>query len=337
MKSIGLPGLDGSSLLGFLAGLGVLEAMCMTSPADGRQDIPRLSWTFSGCWHPSLTGVDSIDELVARVLLDARNEEVERVLRFRYVKVEKKGPKPFRALKAPVPVLRAAFRDALRARHFSAARMLAALACETACEQADDTKAATQQDLIAEGVAFDSEVPLGLVASPTPFDFTSRNTQFLDQLDLVRSHLTDPAVREDLIEGKGSAADRIMRWDARTDMPGALFGRTGPLPRPVAEWLAFRGTSYFLLSGMSNRLEMPGLSGRRKSGHFSWGLWDGFLNSEVIRSVVAVDWPRQDPAAVVGRGIVAGFSVELRKDATGYDGAVSASVPLTYGSEVAQP
>ena len=308
-----------------------MEALQTTSTAGRSQGIPKLSWTFSGRWHPTLTGADSVDELVARVLEDARSEEVERVLQFRYVKVEKKGPKAVRALKAPVPVLRAAFRDALSAGHFNAAGLLAALACETACDEADDTKAATHEYLIAAGVAFDSEVPMGLVALPTPFDFTSRNTQFLDQIDLVRSRLTDAAVRRDLLEGKGTPADRIMRWDALTDMPGALFDSIGPSPRPVAEWLAFRGIAYFLLSGSRSRLDMPGLSGRRKAGHFSWVLWNGFLNREVIKSLVGVDWPNEERAEVSARGIVGGYSVELRKDATGYDGAVSAATPLTFG------
>lgn len=332
MTSVAIQGLDGSSLIGFLAGLGVVEALYNTRPADDSESIPRLSWTYSGRWHPTLTGVNSVGELVARILADARSDEVERVLQFRYVKVEKNGPKAVRALKAPVSVLRSAFKEGLGASHFGAVGILAALACETACEPGDDSRAATHEDLIAEGVTFDSEIPLGLVALQTPFDFTSRNTQFLDQISIVRSYLTDVAVREDLIEGKGTPADRIMRWDALTDMPGALFGRNGPLPRPVAEWLAFRGIAYFLLSGSGARLEMPGLSGRRKAGHFSWVLWDGFLNREVIRSLVAVDWPSEEPVSVSGRGIVAGYSVELRKDATGYDGAVSAATPLTFGS-----
>lgn len=330
MKSIDIPGLDGSSLLGFLAALGVVEVLSSTRSAGIGQGAPRLSWTHSGGWHPRLAGVDSVDELVVRILEDARSKEVERVLQFRYVKVEKNGPKSVRALKTPVAVLRAALKSSLSLGQFGAAGFLASLACETAFEPADEAKAATPEDLNAKGVSFDPDVPLGQVALPTPFDFTSRNTQFLDQIGIVRGHLTDVAVIEDLIEGRGTPSSRIMRWDALTDMPGALFDRSGPLSRPVAEWLAFRGIAFFVLSGSGTGLEMPGLSGRRKAGRFSWPLWEGFLTKDVIRSILAVQWPMQKRAAALAQGVIAGYSVELRKDATGYDGAVSAGISLTF-------
>ncbi len=324
MNGIALPGLDGSTLLGFVGGLGVLEALwytCLPSKPE-----PHLGWRRSGTWQPVVTGASSLDEITARVLDDARSALVESVLAFRYVKVEKNGPKEVQSLAAPVAVLRASLASHL-AGDWRTADTLASLMCECAAE-AMGNKAPSPDDLVGAGIEYDRHVPLNWTAAPTPFDFTSRNTQFLDQVRRVRDALSTDVILSDLSSGIGSASERIMRWDALVDMPGALFERVKPMRRPAAEWLVFRGIALFTLFAESANAGMAGLSGRRKAGEFSWVLWDRPLTRDVIKTVLALRWCAMGRTERMARGAATGFSVSLRKDATGYDGAVSPSRPL---------
>lgn len=327
-ESIRLPGLDGSTMLGFVAAIGVLEALQCTT--KGGSTTPTLSWGFEGGWAPIVTGVASEDEIVERVLLDARSELVEQVLRFEYLKVEKAGTKRVSSLKPPVAVLRKALLRSLRADAHGVAEFLAALCCETALSPADDTKVADAQALRAAGIDFDEDARLDMMAEPTPFDFTSRNVQFLDQLKLIRGALTFDRIDQQLFHGLGSDSDRIMRWDSRVDTPASLFERARATTQPVAEWLAFRGVRSFVLSTVGSRLAMPGFQGRRKAGDFTWVLWEGPLSLEVVRSVLAHRWELEPSAGASAKGILAAFSVAFRKDATGYDGVVSAAVPVSF-------
>lgn len=326
MTEVALPGLDGGSLLGFVAGLGVLEALEATrSPGE---PVPRLAWRRSSTWFPVVNGVSSLDEVVARLLLDSRSRAVEDVLSFRYLKVEKKGTKQVRALAAPVAVLRAALASRVSRGEWRTADTLAALMCESATDATSEDRAPSPSDLVTAGIEYDPDFPLDQLVTRTPFDFTSRNTQFLDQLARIREGLTSEAIGDDVTRGVGSRSDRIMRWDALVDTPWALFGGVAPMTRPAAEWLFFRGTGLFPLVGEAGRVRMFGLSGRRKAGEFSWILWDRPFSRDLVRTALGLQWSRMGRSQRTAHGAATGFVVSLRKDATGYDGAVSPSRPL---------
>lgn len=326
MKPISLPGLDGGSLLGFLAGLGVLQALASTRVDDDEE--PRLGWNRSNTWSPTITACADLDEVAARVTNDAHSDVVNDVLAFRYIKREKAGLKPVQALTPPVAVLRAAMAGWLSSGAPMAADTLGSLMCESAVEEIPEAKRLCKADLDAAGVASDRDAATDLAVAPTPFDFTSRNTQFVDQIRRVRDGLTEQAIVDELMRGAGTPIDRIMRWDALVDMPGALFDRARPMTRPVAEWLAFRGITFFPLVEYRGRARVAGLEGRRKSGELSWTLWSTPLPRDVVRTALDVAWAETGGAERAARGVVAGFTVSLRKDATGYDGAVSPSRPL---------
>jgi hypothetical protein len=320
-----LPGLDGSSLLGFLAGLGVLRAI-----ADSAESglSPRLGWTRTSTWSPAVTGVADVTELARRLLGDANSSVVDDVLSFEYIKREKAGIKRVQALVPPVAVLRAALESRLASGNWAAAHYLGCLMCESAAEEIPEAKRLTVKDFAQTGVVCDPGTSLNLSAGPTPFDFTSRNAQFLDQIKNVRDALTETAIVDELVHGTGTPVERIMRWDALVDMPGALFERARPMTRPVAEWLAFRGATFFPLVDAAGRARVAGLSGRRKAGDLSWVLWTTPLAPDAIMTVLGHDWGRAGRAERLGRAVAASFVVSLRKDATGYDGSVSPSRAL---------
>lgn len=322
MRELPLPGLDGTTLLGFVAGIGVLTALRSTRTPSNPE--PTLCWRLDGTWYPCLSGVETIDELTNRILADSRSREVESLLSFRYVKVEKKGPKLVAALTPPRAVLREALQRMLASECPWTADVLGTLCCESASEELDNEKAPSPDDLERLSVAFDPSVPLTETAGATPFDFTSRNTQFLDQIRRIRDVLTPDSIALDLTQGLGTSSQRIMRWDTLVDAPWALFSGLTPTARPVAEWLVFRGISCFPLTAVRGVASMPGFIGRRKSGELSWGLWETPLPRDVVRTLLGVPWSRVPPGERSVRGINTVITVAFRKDATGYDGAVSA-------------
>lgn len=326
MSEIVLTGLDGAQALGFVAGLGVLEALSRTVPPGSNP--PRLAWRNLGAWRPVVTGTDSLEEIAERILTDAHSDDTNALLDFQYYKVEKQGPKRVNALTPPVSVLRAWLQSMLTNARCEVADASAALICEVATGTLKDDKTSPREILTQSNVPFDPSVPLNVIAQPTPFDFTSRNTQFLDQIRRVRDGISKDLIQEELLSGQGAPSDRIMRWDMLTDIPAALFERSRPLPHPVAEWLFFRGLRFLMLSGRAGRVEMPGFSGRRKDGRFSWTLWEGFLGRDMVRTVLAQDSLITNRAERTGRGCKAAFTVNLIKDATGYDGSVTPSTPV---------
>jgi hypothetical protein len=328
MTEIVLPGLDGGTLLGFVGALGVLEALVSTR-ASGEAE-PRLGWHPSSTWQPVFGGVPSVDHVVARILDDAKSKAVESVLSFRYVKMEKRGPKIVRSLAAPAAVFRDAISVCLSSRLDDAVRCLASLMCEPGrIDNEDKETGPSPEDFRHAGLSYDSRVPLSWLVNQTPFDFTSRNTQFLDQIDRIRDIIDADAVSADILRGQGAPCERIMRWDSLVDMPGALFSRAAPMTRPAAEWLIFRGISLFPLVADGGHATMPGFSGRRKAGELSWPLWTGMLPKDVVKTVLGVEWKVVAYEARLARGVPAAFVVSLGKDATGYDGVVSPARPLT--------
>lgn len=323
MTEIMLTGLDGSNPLGFMAALGTLEVL-----TDAGLDA-RLSWRNEGGWHPVLHGAgDRFNALALRILDDAHGPLVEATLGFRYVKMEKKGAKPFAGLAAPANVLRAWLRRRLAADDWKVADYGGALMCQTALQPMDTKKIAGPDELETAGIEFDETVSAAERVHMTPFDFTSRNAQFLDQLRYIRADLTLDGLRAELVEGRGRRTPRIMRWDPLVNLPGAL-SQKAPEPRSASEWLMFRAVSLFLLTRGRRTAQMPGFTGRRKSGEFSWVLWDGKLNRAVVKSILAFpalyDGTRGEGRA---RGVVAAFRVGMIKGADGYDGCFSPSSPL---------
>src|SRR5690606_36680881 len=95
-----LPGMDGATPLGFLAALGLLQVLY--DHQESQQTAATLHWKQLDSWRPVFRGTGSLDHLVKVVSADANAWVTSTLLDFRYVKLEKKGPRPVGGLRAPV-------------------------------------------------------------------------------------------------------------------------------------------------------------------------------------------------------------------------------------------
>lgn len=332
-RDVPIPGLDGATALGFLAGLGLLRVLA--DAAD--RHPPALSWRLLDAWRPVLHGPASLDDVVDAVERDTKRWANSAVLTFQYVKVEKKKnkktgaeerePKLFSGLRAPVAVLRS-WLDELKAKGDGPAlEYTAALMCETATEPID--RPPTSEELASAAIQAAADAPLDRVTMPTFFDFTSRNAQFLDQVEHIRRSIDRGAIDAQLRHGRGSAeAARSMDWDPGADTPAAIY--TGHVRSffPVAEWLAFRGLVFFPLAGFGSTLRTTSCSGRRKDGEFVWPLWGVKAGAATVGSLLGLKGiDKLDAGARRALGVTAVFRSGLTKMADGYAGMFAPSRP----------
>jgi hypothetical protein len=327
-NEIALPGLDGGTPLGFLAGLGVLRVV-----GGGKDNLstqePRLSWRLADRWHPVVHGVEGdLETIVERVATDAEAWATAPVLEFRYPKREKRGVKLVGALSAPVAVYRAWLKGRLHAGDLESLEYAAALAFEAANEPKKG--GVTEDELRRCGVPYDPAAPIDHSTLPTVFDFTSRNAQFLEQVAEIRKALGADTIRGTLRDGAPDPrADRTLDWDPAADAPGAIYGRRLFGLRPAAEWLAFRGLAFFPVAGRGGQLYTTACRGRRKNGEFVWPLWEVEATAPAIASLLRCpDLDRLDPATRRERGIVQVFRSRLTKKADGYSGMFAPTEPV---------
>ncbi|HEX7060478.1 MAG TPA: hypothetical protein VF200_00820 [Woeseiaceae bacterium] len=328
-NEIPLPGLDGGTPLGFLAGLGVLRVL---DRPEGRRpgDEPRLSWRLEDRWHPVVHGIEGdLETIVQHVTRDAEAWENAPVLRFRYPKREKRGVKRVGALAAPVAVYRAWLRSRLDAGDLETLEYAAALAFEAANEP-NNKEGVTKEELRAHDVLYDDAAPVDRSTLPTAFDFTSRNAQFLEQVEEIRKTLDAGSILDTLRDGASDPrAAKTLDWDPAADAPGAIYAGRLVRLRPAAEWLAFRGLPFFPVAGRGEVLRTTACRGRRKAGKFIWPLWEVPATSATIASLLRS--PGIDalgPAARQERGIVQVFRSQLTKKADGYSGMFAPSEPV---------
>lgn len=325
---IALPGLDGGTPLGFLAGVGVLRVLRGRGDEERIRE-PRLSWRLGDRWHPVIHGIEGdLETIVQRVADDAEAWADAPVLKFRYPKREKRGLKLVGALSPPVAVYRAWLRERLDAGDLESLEYAAALAFEAANEPKKG--GATEDELHEYGVPYDSAAPIDHGTLPTVFDFTSRNAQFLEQVAEIRKALDVSGIRETLRDGTPDPrADRTLDWDPAADAPGAIYGRRLYGLRPAAEWLAFRGLAFFPVAGRGGHLQTTSCRGRRKAGEFIWPLWEVEATAPVIASLLRYpDLDRLEPEARRELGIVQVFRSRLTKKADGYSGMFAPTEPV---------
>src|SRR5690606_5832343 len=138
-------------------------------------------------FRPVLFGVASLEALAELVLEDCVRWRTSPLLSFRYVKQEKQGPKAVGGLRAPLAVVRAWQRARRDAEDDAALAYAAALFCDGVTEI--NKKPATLADYLGQRIAIDPDVNLELTVERTFFDLTSRNAQFLEQVDIIRAYL----------------------------------------------------------------------------------------------------------------------------------------------------
>lgn len=318
-----LPGVDGGTPLGFFAALGLLRLF------EERQDPqgPKLSWRQLDAWRPILHIPASFDDIASAVADDAQAWADSALLKFRYVKVEKKGPKTVGGLRAPLAVVRAWQLDRRRAGDELSLEYAAALLCDGTTETIKE--AASLDEHRKAGVAVSADAPLTESVERTFFDFTARNAQFLEQVEHIRAYLDADKVRVALERGEPDAnAPRSLDWDPAADTPAAIYTGYSRGFLPVHEWLAFRGLVYFPITGDGRRVHSTGCSGRRLAGQFAWPLWTAALSAAAVRSLVA--YPNLKELTAERRralGIGTVLCVELTKKADGRSGTFSPARP----------
>jgi hypothetical protein len=321
-----LEGFDGSTPLGFLAGVGVQRVFAdRASASEG--DAPLLSWRFLDTWRPVLQGPPSFDAVVDAVHEDAHAWESAPILSFRYLKVEKSGPKLFAGLRAPIAVLRRWLSGRREAGDDVSLAYACALMCETASESVEE--AAGLEQLREHRIEADTDAPLDRASLRTFFDFTARNAQFLDQVAAIRGYLDRDVIEEGLRSGRvDGGAPRSMDWDPAADTPGAIYTGYTRGFLPVAEWLAFRGLVCFPVASEGAVIRTTACSGRRLAGEFVWPLWEVPVGPECVRSLVAYPGlQRLESEARQALGISAVLRAELTKKADGYSGMFSPCRP----------
>lgn len=322
---IALEGLDGGTPLGFLAGIGLQRVASKHSSSHVAGC--RLGWTHLDAWRPVLYDSESLEAIIDLVADDAASWSQAPILGFRYAKIEKRGAKPVASLTPPAAVLRKWLEDRRDAEDWDSLEIACALMCETATESLKG--APSRLDHEKFGIAVDPTAPLDRRTLPTFFDFTSRNAQFLDQINLIRGYLTRPALKAQLTQGLPDYdAPRSMDWDPSSDTPGAIYTGFRRGFFPTAEWLAFRGLASLPVTGNGERLQNTACAGRRKQGTFVWPLWQGPVGPEAVRSLLS--YPRIErlkPTEREALGIAAVFQADLIKMADGYNGMFSPARP----------
>jgi hypothetical protein len=325
-EGVVLEGLDGGTPLGFLAALGV-QRVLTDRAAESDPGSARLSWCLLDAWRPILHGPPSLDDVVDRVYEDARAWESAPILGFRYVKVEKQGPKPVAGLRAPIAVLRRWLTERRGADDDTSLAYACALMCESASEMIEEP--ASVEQLAGHGIGVDPDAPLDRASLRTYFDFSARNAQFLDQVAAIRGYLDRDVIEEGLrMGGEDGGAPRSMDWDPTADTPGAIYTGYARGFLPVAEWLAFRGLVCFPVTGEGASIRTTACNGRRLAGQFVWPLWEVPAGPETVRSLVA--WrgiDRLDAEARRALGIATVLRADLTKKADGYSGMFAPSRP----------
>ncbi|OQX68408.1 MAG: hypothetical protein B6A08_10345 [Sorangiineae bacterium NIC37A_2] len=321
-----IPGIDGGTPLGFLAALGLLQVLDDAHLQGGPP--PRLSWKQLDAWRPVLHGAESFEGLAQAIHEDCKRWSESPLLSFRYVKQEKQGPKAVGGLKAPLAVVRAWSNARRSAEDEESLAYAAALFCDGVTEV--NKKPATAADHVSLGIPVDPDVAMALTVERSFFDLTARNAQFLEQVELIRAHLTPGGIEQALRLGAVDyAAPRTLDWDPASDTPGAIYTGYQRGFLPVHEWLGFRALRVFPLSNAGSRPVMTGCTGRRLDGDFTWPLWDRPASLDAVRSLIA--YPRLTRLKAEERralGISTLLQAGLTKKADGYTGTFSPARPV---------
>jgi len=302
MAELLLNGLDGTNPLAFFAALGTLSALHEIGPGDC-----RLSWREVDTWRPVIhtASLFKPSELIDALVADQATWATDpcRFLRYATQGGKKSGGKEAFDLKPPPAVFRAYLegllaksgRDRRRSIDFAAA--------------------------FATDVAVDNNGN----AKPTAFHFTAGQQEFLAMVDVLATKV-EPADLEEAVLGPWVYAGRlpVLGWDVISNRDYALRASNPSTDKkfgvPGADWLAFRGLSYFPVMSLAGRLTTTGCSGDWKHSVFCWPLWSVPLSSRGVRSVLkladleSMSWLNRDARGI---GAVLKSSIS-RSDQGGY-------------------
>jgi len=289
MNEIHMPGLDGTNPLGFLAGLGVLNAVSDQRGGDPR---PALSWVQAGSWMPVLhAGLDE-GELLEALWADLRGWDREPVLDLKYGE----DGASVRDLKPPPAVFRAFLQDLIVSATPEERRGVD-VAASWATEVAVDNKGNTK---------------------PTALHFTAGQQKFLEMVRTLRDEVTRDDLHEALVgPWSYSRALPVLQWDCtmfrdyalRADDPSGAK----KLGVPGADWLAFRGLPFIRVAPMGKRAMTTGCVGEWKTGSFHWPLWTHPIERPTVHTVLQLRLAEITDAERLARGISMVFRCAIKR------------------------
>lgn len=300
MNALVLGGLDGSNPLGFLAALGVVNAV-----ADRRLDV-RLAWIDDGAWRPSLAAALELESLLTLLDEDRASCASDPALGFSY-----EGG--VRDLKPPPALWRSFLRT---------------LALETS---PDDRRAVDWAAAFATDVAVDNNGN----TKPTALHFTAGQQKFLDMAIKLQAGTTRDDLREAICgPWRYERKMPVLMWDATSSRDYALRASNPAMEKkagvPGADWLALRGLSFLAAFPRGDRIVTTGCGGEWKTGWFRWPVWDVPLGREMIRTVVRLPGLGSMSATLRRqRGVAAIFECRIKRSDQGGYGSFAPPSALT--------
>lgn len=262
-NEIAMPALQGSSLLGFMAALGVFKTLAELPDLEGI----RMKWS------PAAGGISPVlqvtPDLNADVILERLYATLGSWAGHRVITIDKdlklQGPQ-FRQL------AKECVEDFLGHRHSAAAGMVAAFGCD----------AIINEDGTIEDTAFRTMSGAG-------------HQHFLEFMNVLARETTPDQLRE-AIFGPWSYRDPspIMRWDCEDDRRYALRWDE-PSKDPVrtvrgANRLAIAALPLFTVVPLApSSVATTGFTGRGSRDTFvTWPLWHGWLTIDAVRSCLGL-------------------------------------------------
>lgn len=300
MTSIDMSGLRADTAHGFLAGLGVVQALRRSGLHA------RMSWSDGFIPHAILHGVDSVEQLYGAVLDDRDQRMSGVVLGFPEVQ--------------PFPTLSR-----------SQAELDSWLDAVTRADVRGDPDVDLWCGLLIEGGYAGSGK-----SKPTHFDFTAGQQQFLKICRVLGSTLDNGRLEEAILGPwlrKGT--ESTLRFEASGERQGARRAippsQDKVLGVPGADWLAFLGLAYYpltLRAGRDDRARVvtPACDVDWNRSAFRWPVWREPLDHATIAAVVThpglvaenEDMRTTTPNELSAMGILSVWQCPMTRSSQGY-------------------
>ena len=302
MTDVPLLALEGTNPLGFLAALGVLDAVSATIPGV------TLRWTEDLVPHAVIGDVGDLGQLLDMLGKDREQWADSAVLRF-----PSEG-QPLADAKPDGRQLREWFEHVADQSRHRAADLLCAL--------------------VAEG-AFDNNGR----AKPTHLHFTAGQQRFLSMVRELAAAVDRDRLQEAICgPWRYDSPLPSLSWDSRGERVYAVRAVNPSNEKrmgvPGADWLAFRGLIFYPVMRTSRgSLRTTACDTQWKSSAFRWPIWTRPATRHVVRSLVAdpslvSQPPRATPADLAARGIASIRQASIRRSDQGGYGSFGAADTL---------
>jgi hypothetical protein len=313
MTDVALPALEGTNPLGFLAALGVLEALTSENPDA------TLRWTDELVPHAVIGGISDLD-----LLLDVLDRDREGWRDSALLSWPEGAPLP--DAKPGEEMLREWFEAVAGQRdRRSESDLLCALVAEGALDRSGKAK-------------------------PTHLHFTAGRQQFLNMVRLLAAKVDRERLRE-AVRGPWRYDSPLpsLSWDVRGERIYAVRAVNPAsekrLSVPGSDWLAFRGLIFYPVTRASNgSTRTTACDPRWKRSAFRWPLWAVPGTRDVIKSLVAdrtlVSQPRRyrlQPDDLTARGILSVLESPIRRNDQGGYGSFGGPDVLASRLRPARP